>query len=280
MAHATIGEQLLALGWRAGSVLPPELHKLIRRYIHHIGEKAPTHIDPNSWLIVVSQSCDVVARKEDAEPYVEVLWAHPHAGKPRTQFCDLHSTRLLDFRPNKDVFPDTVLTAHAATDRFVIPRSALLKGRPDAHRTLSALAIVRLHHWLALRYNRPAWPESFVARINSKPVKDKLLDALRSLKDDVAEVRIGISPNNRELDNDTKYKVTVYFVVPEGKFENFPDTRRLVQEGFNKFVSALKDCDGIDLNTDFSNVVSGDKFTWEDTQLTDLWDFAYLSPFE
>ena len=280
MADASTGEKLFALGWRAGSVLPPELYKSIRRYLHHVDSKAPKHIDPDNWLVVVSQSCDIVVPKDDAEKYVELLWAHPHVGKPRTQLCNLHSTRQLDFHPNKDVFRDTVLTAHASTDRFVVPRSALLGSHPDAHRTLSAAATKRLHAWLALRYNRPAWPESFVARINPKPIKIRLLDALKPLMDDIAEVRIGISPKDLDLDKNNSYKVVVYFVASEEKFENSPDTRRLVQEGFNKFVSALKDCEGIELDTDLSEVVSGGEFTWEETQSTDLWDFAYLSPFE
>ncbi|GAB4510540.1 MAG: hypothetical protein Tsb0026_12500 [Sulfuricaulis sp.] len=280
MADASTGEKLFALGWRAGSVLPPELYKSVRRYLHHVDNKAPKIVDPKSWLIVASQSCDVVARKEDAEPYVEVLWAHPYDGKPRTQYCDRRSTRRLDFLPNKNAFPDIVLTAHASIDRYVVPRKALIEGRPDAHRTLSAQAIKGLHAWLALRYDRPAWPESFVARINPKPIKIRLLDALKPLMDDIAQVRIGISPKDQELDENNNYKVAVYFVVSEEKYENSSDTRRLVQEGFNKFVSALKDCEGIELDTDLSEVVSGGEFTWEETQSTDLWDFAYLSPLE
>jgi len=277
MAHASIGEQLFALGWRGGSVLPPELHELIRRHLHHTDGKAPKRIDPNSWLIVVSQSCDIVVPRDDAEPYIELLWAHPYAGKPRKGYRDLRSTRQLDFRPNQKTFSELALTVHATVDRFFVPRSALLEGRPDVHRTLSAVAIKRLHAWFALRYYRPAWPEAFVARI--QPVRDRLLEVLEPLTEDVAEVRVAILPNDRELDKD-KYIVAVYFVVPAEQFQNSPDTRRLVQEGFNKFVSALNDCDGIELSTDLSDVVSGNEFTWEQTQHTDLWDFAYLSPFE
>lgn len=276
MAHASIGEQLFALEWRAGSVLPLELHDLIRRHLHHTGSKAPKRIDLDSWLIVVSQSCDIVAPKDDAEPYVELLWAHPYGGKPRKGYRDLRSTRQLDFRPNQKTFSELVLTAHATVDRFFVPRSALLEGRPDVPRTLSAIAIKRLHAWFALRYSRPAWPQAFVARV--QPVRNRLEGALNPLPEDV-EVRIGISPKDQELNKD-KYIVAVYFVVPADKFQSSPDTRRLVQEGFNKFVSTLKDCDEIELNTDLSNVVSGDEFTWEQTRSTDLWDFAYLSPFE
>jgi hypothetical protein len=276
MADASIGEKLFALGWRAGSVLPLELHEAIRLHLHHTDGKAPEHIDSDSWLIVVSQSCDIVVPKDGAELYVELLWAHPYAGKPRKGNRDLRSTRYLDFHPNREKFPELTLTAHATTDRFFVPRSALLDGRPDGHRTLSAVAIKRLHAWFALRYSRPAWPQTFVARF--RPVRERLEDALNPLPKDV-EIRIGISPKDEELDKD-KYAIAVYFVVPAEQFQNSPETRGLVQEGFNKFVGALKSCDGIELNTDFSGVVSGEEFTWEDIQRTDLWDFAYLSPFE
>jgi len=275
MADASIGKELFLLGWRAGCVLPPELYKAIRRHLYHTDGKAPKNIDQETWLILVSQSCDIVAPVDNSEPYVELLLCHPHAGKPRKQHRDLRSTRYLDFRPNKEKFPELTLTAHATADRFFVPRSALLEGCPDVNRTLSAVAIKRLHAWFALRYSRPAWPQTFVDRF--RPVRDKLEEALNSLPKDV-EVRIGITPKDQELDKD-KYIVVVYFVVPEEQFQDFPDTRRLVYEGFQNFVNALKGCNGIELNTD-SDVFSGDEFTWEQTQSTDLWDFAYLSPFE
>lgn len=231
----SIGEELFELGWRGGSVLPVELYEQIRHHLHHTDCKAPEHIDPDSWLIVVSQSCDIVVPKDDAEPYVELLWAHSHAEKPRTQYCDLRSTRNLDFRQNREKLPHVVLTAHASIDRFIVPRSVLRGNCPDINRTLSVEAIKKLHAWFALRYNRPAWPNVFVYRI--QPARKDLVAALRPLADDVVAVRVGISPKGQELDNEV-YRVVVFFIVPAEKFQNSPETRRLVQKGFNKFVSA------------------------------------------
>lgn len=42
-------------------------------------------------------------------------------------------------------------------------------------------------------------------------------------------------------------------------------------------MSVLKGCQGIELDEELSDVVSGNQFTWQDTQQTDLWDFANLS---
>src|SRR6185312_6187656 len=105
MELRTVGDRLFASGWKSGSVIRPEFYDAVAPYLHHSDEQAPAAIDPNDWLIVVSQSCDVLAPKDDAEPYVEVLRAHPLDQKPRRQFCDLRSTRWLDFRPNRGALP-------------------------------------------------------------------------------------------------------------------------------------------------------------------------------
>lgn len=38
---------------------------------------APTKVEPEDWLVVVSQTCDVVAKDLDQEPFVEVLHCRP-----------------------------------------------------------------------------------------------------------------------------------------------------------------------------------------------------------
>jgi len=48
-------------------------------------------------------------------------------------------------------------------------------------------------------------------------------------------------------------------------------------QAYAEFVSVLKGCQGIELDEELSDVVSGNQFTWQDTQQTDLWDFANLS---
>ena len=54
----------------------------------------------------------------------------------------------------------------------------------------SYVATARVLAWYALRYGRPIWPDEFVNRISG--IKDALEAALEPLKDDIAEVRVGI----------------------------------------------------------------------------------------
>lgn len=269
----THGETLLRLGWLAGSVLAPAGLEFVRPYLRHAGEEPPRALDPHDWWIVASQSCDLLHHNDENEPFVELLRGCPVQGKPRTQFVDLRSTRRIDFRPNRQKFPDLVLTAHATIDRYVVPRSALVGSSPDPDRVLSEIATERIQAWLALRASRPAWPNALVERL--KAVQQRLVTALENVRDDVAEVRVAINPKT-ELTDDRPYKVVVWFVVPHDKYES-ADVRATVQAAYATFTGALARCVGVSLDVDISGVVSGDDFSWGEFRGSELWNFSYLT---
>jgi hypothetical protein len=129
--------------------------------------------------------------------------------------------------------------------------------------------------WYALRYGRPAWPDEFVNRISG--IKDALEAALEPLKDDIAEVRIGIVEQDEELGDGKEYHVVVFFVVDEDVWEGDVEGREAIQAAFGHFTSELGKCKGIALDMDRSGAVSGAVFTWQETKTTDEWNFANLS---
>jgi hypothetical protein len=94
---------------------------------------AAVEVAADHWLVVVSQTCDVVARTLEAEPFVEVLNCKP-IKKPRAQYRDFRSTRILDFRPNRETHEAVALSAHAVADRYLVPRELLRDQPPDADR--------------------------------------------------------------------------------------------------------------------------------------------------
>jgi hypothetical protein len=227
------------------------------------------------WLVVVSQTCDVVARTLEAEPFVEVLHCKP-IKKPRAQFRDFRSTRILDFRPNRETHEAVALSAHAVADRYLVPREFFKDQPPDADRHLSGEAAQRIMAWYALRAGRPSWPDAFVARIDKDAVA-ALEAAIEQLKDDIAEVRLGIVEKDVELGEDQSYHVAVYFIVDAETWEGDVEGRAAIHAAFATFVSKLNECDGIDVDQALSEVVSGDDFTWQETRATDEWNFANLS---
>lgn len=235
----------------------------------------PTQVAEADWLVVVSQTCDVVAPKLESEPLVEILHCRPHAGKPRRGRRALESTRYLDFRPNRDTHPNQVLSAHAIADRYVIPRDLFTGYTPDSDRALDAIASQKVLAWYALRAGRPSWPNNFCDRVRT--VRDALEEALGDLSDEIAEVRVGIEEKDRDIEPGQAYHVAVFFVVDEDIWNCDTERRKAIHDAFAKFVAELNACEGIEVNDELSGVVPGNEFTWQETKLTDLWDFANLS---
>ena len=268
------GDEVAERGWCTGAVVPQGMLPAIAQ---HLARPGPTAVEvaEADWLVVVSQTCDVVARTLDAEPFVEVLHCKP-IKKPRTQYRDFRSTRILDFRPNRETHETVALTAHAVVDRHLIPRELLRDQTPDGDRHLSREAAQRIMAWYALRAGRPSWPDAFVKRID-KDSEDALEAAIEPLKEDIAEVRIGIAEKDQELGDDQAYHVAVYFIVDAKIWECDVEGRVAINTAFATFVSKLNGCDGIEVDQDLSEVVSGDEFTWQETRATDEWNFANLS---
>ena len=67
-----IGLRLHAAGWKSGSVLTADHAKAIEQLLQRGGHPAYSLLF-GEFLVVVSQTCDIVAPKLEAEPYVEVL---------------------------------------------------------------------------------------------------------------------------------------------------------------------------------------------------------------
>lgn len=268
------GDDVAQRGWQTGSVVSAALLPALTQHLTRPGQQ-PTTIAEADWLVVVSQTCDVVAPRLEAEPLVEVLHCRPLAGKPRRQYRDLQSTRQLDFRPHRAVHQDLVLTARAVSDRYVIPRDLLAAHDPDAGRALDATASQKVLAWYALRAGRPSWPNNFCDRVRT--VRDALEAALDGLSDEIAEVRVGIQEKDQDLDHGHPYHVAVFFVVDEDIWNGDVEGRKAINDAFAKFVAELNACDGVEVNEELSGAVPGNEFSWQDTRQTDLWDFANLS---
>lgn len=269
------GEDVAQRGWQTGSVVSAAMLPALAQHLSR-PDQAAAEVTEADWLVVVSQTCDIVARKFEAEPLVEILHCKPHPGKPRKGQRDLESTRYLDFRPNRDVHPNLVLTAHAIANRYVIPRGLLTDHGPDVGRCLDAGAAQKVLAWYALRAGRPSWPNRFCDRIN-KTVREALELSLNSLTDEIAEVRVAIQEKFQELEPDQPYHIAVFFVVDEDVWNGDVNGRAAIHNAFATFVAELNACDGIEVNEELSEVVPGHEFSWQETKQTDLWDFANLS---
>jgi hypothetical protein len=268
------GDDVAQRGWQTGSVVPADMLSALAPHLTRPGQQ-PTQIAETDWLVVVSQTCDILASKLEAEPLVEVLHCRPHAGKPRKGRRDLESTRYLDYRANRGTHNNLVLTAHAIADRYVVPRDLLAAFAPDPGRSLDGAAAQKILAWYALRAGRPSWPDPFCDRLQA--VREALEEALDKLSDEIAEVRVAIAEKDQDLEPEQAYHVAVFFVVDEDIWNENVDGRKAIHDVFATFVAELNACDGIEVDEELSNVVPGNEFSWQSTKQTDLWDFANLS---
>jgi hypothetical protein len=270
------GDDVAQRGWCTGSVISEEMFPLLQCHLTR-QDQPSTQVTADDWLVVVSQTCDIVVPKLEAEPLVEVLLCRPIQGKPRKGRRNLESTRYLDFHPNRETHTNLVLSAHAVADRYVIPRDLLTTNEPDQTRCLDKIASARVLAWYALRAGRPSWPNNFCDRIRS--VTDALKSALdlELFSDDKSEVRVAIAEKDRELEDGESYHVAVFFVVDEDTWNGDIEGRGAINVAYARFVSELDACGGVEVNQELSGVVPGNEFSWQETQQTDQWNFANLS---
>lgn len=87
-----IGDDVAQQGWRTGSVVPAAMLPALAPHLTRPGQE-PAQVAADDWLTVITQTCDIIATKLEAEPLVEVLHCRPLNGKPRKGFRDLQSTR-------------------------------------------------------------------------------------------------------------------------------------------------------------------------------------------
>lgn len=272
----SLGSQLDEKGWQAGAVIRHDCVPVLLPHLTRYGQEAPT-FEHHDWLVVLSQTCDVVQHDLEKEPLVEILHCRP-VEELRPDFQGRKSTRRLDFRANKETHANVCLTAHATADRYVVTRDLLLSFSPDENRRLSEKAVINLHEWYALRYSRPAWPDAFVDRINAaKNVRKKLSTALKQVPTDDVEVRVAIKPYDQELAKGQSYNIALYFIVDRDQWNGSDEIRAATYKAHGEFVAALGACEGITVDDEFGGVKSGDEFSWQLTRTTDEWNFANLS---
>lgn len=269
----SVGSQLDSKGWQAGSVLPAAMAPLVNEQISGFGSSV-SNVQVLDWVIVISQTCDIVVPALEKEPLVEVLHCRTRSDM-RSEYAGLKSTRILDFKPNASAFPSLVLSAHASADRYSLRRERLTPYQPDEEKKVSAKAIAKIQRWYALRYTRPAWPDSFVKRVRAR--RKQLENSLKAITTDEIEVRLSIAERDVEKTDGNAYRIAVHFVVDQLEWDSSSQIREAAIQSFNDFLSELRKCRDIQVDADLSGVFPGEKYTWQQSSMSDEWNFANLS---
>lgn len=192
------------IGWRQGHILSDEAAAELR-----LGSGTDTLV------MVISHDCDLANTNLDIEPFVEVITGI-RLPKADPNFANLKSPRTLHL---------TLTCAGSieyieliATDKRVVPKSALAAWRPDARYRLDPDNLFTLRRWLATRYERAAFPDEFERRLRQETDLAERINKIVK-KDGVNEVISGIYFEIHpleELDPKVPYELTVVLVYTPG----------------------------------------------------------------
>jgi hypothetical protein len=265
--ESNIGQRLYDNGWKTGTFLTEAHVRAIAHTLQRSGQE-PHALSAGDFLVVVSQTCDIVASKLDAEPFIEVLLVREKI-KLNSTVANLRSTRQLSFRARSH---NAIYEAHA-TNRFWVPRELFDEFKPEATRFLSFPEAQRLSTWLGLRYTRAAWPNEFVRRLPKYTEIEKLL---LDIADSIAEIYVAISNRDVDLPATEPYVITLFAVMDADLFHENNESRKKCLIAFGNFLDLLRKSSGIVVSED-SELISGDKFSWQLQRMTDLWNLANLT---
>lgn len=192
--------------WRQGHVVPAEAVQALG--LIHPGVPAATCV------VVVSHDCDLANDDLAIEPDVEVI-VGCHPAKPDGNFRWAKTPRTLHLEITTAGAP--VLVELVATSKRAVSKTALAAFTHDAAYSLSGQGLAVLRSWLAVRYNRAAFPDPFVKRMAKFKV-DKALAKLVEPHGALVSAIFFDVDGGKELDrsDDSPYELSVVLAYAPG----------------------------------------------------------------
>jgi hypothetical protein len=180
--------------WRQGHVLSDETSRALNLKID----------DGELVAVVVSHDCDL-AQPISAEPRVEVLLGR-RIGAIDGSFSNLKSSRTLHLAfdaPAGAVAVELSAVRKVSVEKRVI---ADLNATPTTALTLSGRARTLLQHWLAARYRRSAFADSFNDRLRDSGLHSKIVQILKPTQAHVYAIFFDVD-NGEEVERADEYDV-------------------------------------------------------------------------
>jgi hypothetical protein len=249
-------------GWRQGSVLPVALVDDLTR-----DGLLPWARSPDDIVIVLSHDCDVTNASLAAEPTVEFL---------RLRVVSIRNGNL-DWgkNPRRYQFTDSrrsppVLCETSVHDRAVVSRERLIGHTPDSDRTVDTETLRRLCRWVAARYVRAAFPDSFNDRV--APAVDELRPLLKSAGHLLTGIYLLVVDD--ELPEGEDYQLVLIATMLD---EHYCDSSRRTstQELLDRMEAIMGRCSGVDLS--FTELRSEAGLSLHELRTLKRWDFDDLS---
>lgn len=253
--------------WRQGHVLPSSA-------IEQLDLLNPLD-QQNTCVVVISHDCDLANDNLSVEPNVEVIVGR-RVANPNGNFTWGKAPRTLHlpFHWGKG----EVVVELVSTDKTLVKKSDLAQFDPEPEANLGGQALAVLRSWLGSRYNRAAFPDTFVARMGASKADTKLAKTLEPFGALISFVYFDLDEGQvvERADGDP-YGLAVVLVFNPG------DDAEVAAEGAEGAVKAveaalqsrLKDGCGINLKACFS--ISEDDLPVSLARTLSQWRLEYMS---
>ena len=192
-------------GWRTGSACSPEAFVALRPFMPAAALARMDGDQHALWIpFVASQACDLVNGDFTAEPNAEFILGL-RGVKENPNLALRRSWRRLQLR-----HPDGEFVEFCFHEKWTIPRGLLVQLPSALDLDMTWHQGIDLAKWIGGRYGRYPLPDALVQRLQFNTDKPKRW--LKALTEDVEEIRIQVTPPDRELLPGTPYNMVVYVI--------------------------------------------------------------------
>ena len=200
-------DRLIEKGWKQGAILRPA---------SEITAGANYDVDDSCLLLVLTQTCDLVHESFDMEPYFEVLCLKPLDKGPDGNYAHGKNSRRLEFIYSIEGIKTNCWSSNAH-QRHVIDRKLLLENLEPEYFIADTDLLQIVLKWIAKRYTRIAFPETFVARFVTLRKVENQFKRAASL---VSNIYIRLLPSFEELKPDIPYGLDLILLLRSENFDN------------------------------------------------------------
>jgi len=255
--------------WRQGHVIS----------LATLQELGLAHAD-TSCAVVISHDCDLANDDLQIEPDVEIIIGC-HLTRGDGNYFWAKAPRTLHMEVLHDGAPAVVELI--ATAKHFIPKQTLAAFTPDTAYSFPAKSLSALRSWLAVRYNRAAFPDPFVNRLSESKVDKALAKLIEPVGQHLSAVYFDVDAG-MEIDHSdgSPYDLKIVLAYPPG---NDPEQTADEVEKLEAAIEALfskKHYDtanaiwtGIAMQTCMS--ISEDDLTVGKTRLLTEWRLEYMT---
>lgn len=173
--------------WRQGAIFPGDAVQALGLQ----GKGSPDHV---LCVMVISHDCDLANDNLDQEPNVEVIVGQRlEKGEGNYYWSKSPRTLHIDALCNGLEFVIELV----ATERCFVKKVDLAQFSPDDSWDIPSQSCSALRAWLAVRYNRSAFPDGFVNLLSRNKLDSKLASLLKNEGRHISSVYFNLNESRK-----------------------------------------------------------------------------------